>query len=62
MNIFVSLSFGDMDFKLLLLNLFVESVNLNVVVIPLLLFLGDLFFYLVLFIIDNMFKGFYLLA
>lgn len=62
MNIFVSLSFGDMDFKLLLLNLFVESVNLNVVVIPLLLFLGDLFFYLVLFIIDYMFKRFYLLA
>lgn len=62
MDIFVSLSFGDMDFKLLLFNLFVESVNLNVVVIPLLLFLGDLFFYLVLFIIDNMFKGFYLLA
>jgi len=51
-----------MDFKLLLFNLFVESIDLNVVVIPLLLFLGDLFFYLVLFIIDNMFKGFYLLA
>jgi hypothetical protein len=56
------MSFEGMDFKLLLLNLFVKSVNLNVVVIPLLLFLRDLFFYLVLLIIDNMFKGFYLLA